>query len=73
MVTPCPCLTRRLLIPPESALGLVLINIAVIELCLRVHVRWEGDTSWEEDPNPLQDPRVTQSPLGSLCDNKKEA
>lgn len=62
------------MIPQESALGLVLVNIAVIDSPCgkqRVRMRCEGDTSWEEAPNPLQDPQVTQSPLGSLCDHKK--
>lgn len=76
MVTPCPCLVRGLLIPQESALALVLINNAVIDSpCGKqsVPMRCEGDTSWEEAPNPLQDTWVPQSPLGSLCDNKKRA
>lgn len=69
MITPCPCPTRGLLIPQESALALVLINIAVIDSpCGKqsVPMRCEVDTSWEEAPNPLQDPRVPQSPLGSM-------
>lgn len=58
------------MIPQESALGLVLINIAVIDSpCGKqpVPMRCEGDTSWEEATKPLQDPRVTQR------DNKKGA
>lgn len=66
-----PAQVRGLLIPQESALALVPINNAIIDSPCRkqpVHVRCEGDTSWGEAPNPLQ---VTQSPPGSLCDNKK--
>lgn len=65
------------MIAQESALALVLVNIAVTDshygkLCVRI--KCEGDTSREEAANLLQDQLIIQKHLGTRglrCENKK--
>lgn len=65
------------MITRESALALVLVNIAIIDShcgkqCARI--KCDGDTSREEAANLLQDRQIIQISLGALglwCENKK--
>ena len=65
------------MIAQESALALVLVNIAIIDShygkqC--VPIKCDRDTSREEAANLLQDRQIIQNPFGALglrCENKK--